>query len=84
MAATTMGVKLDEKVRSRLKKLGKIQKRTPHWLMRAAIMEYLDREEQAEKERREDMKRWQAYQRTGESISNDSMMDFLDTLEDEI
>lgn len=84
MAATSMGVKLDEKTRNRLKKLGKLRQRTPHWLMRTAIMEFLDREERSEKERHQDMKRWRAYQRTGDSISNEAMMDFLDTLEEEL
>jgi len=78
-----MGVKLDEKTRERLKRLGQLRKRTPHWLMRTAIEEYLEREETYERERREDLQRWEEYQRTGEHIDNESMMAWLDELEHE-
>lgn len=43
MAAT--GITLDEHTRLRLKRLGEQRERSPHWLMRTAILEYLDREE---------------------------------------
>jgi predicted transcriptional regulator len=76
-----MGVKLDEATRKRLKALGTIRKRSPHWLMKSAILEYLDREETFEAEKREDMKRWEKYQETGEHLTNDEMMAWLDELE---
>ncbi len=81
MESVTMGVKLDEKTRKRLKRLGKNKNRTPHWLMKTAIQEYLEREESYEREKKEDMQRWEEYQRTGESVSNDAMMNWLDELE---
>ncbi len=81
MASTTMGVKLDEVTRDRLKKLGEARQRSAHWLMKAAILEYLDREERHEVEKREDMARWEAYLDTGESITNDEMMEWLGDLE---
>ncbi|MBE2204099.1 MAG: toxin-antitoxin system, partial [Chthoniobacterales bacterium] len=34
MTSTTMGVKLDEQTRDRLKTLGETRRRSPHWLMR--------------------------------------------------
>ena len=37
---TTMGVKLDDEVRTRLKALGECRDRTPHWLMKTAITEF--------------------------------------------
>ncbi len=39
MRTTTMGVKLDPEARERLKKLGAAKDRTPHWLMKKAILE---------------------------------------------
>ena len=45
---TTMGVKLDEATRDRLKALGAARQRSPHWLMREAIREYLERAERIE------------------------------------
>ena len=70
---TTMGVKLDDKIRVRLKALGEQKERSPHWLMARAIEEYLDREEAYEHEKQEDMQRWQQYMDTGEYISHGKM-----------
>jgi len=77
----TMGVKLDEETRDRLKRLGEAKKRSAHWLMKTAIEEYLQREESYEQERREDLRRWEEYQQTGEHITNEAMMEWLDELE---
>ena len=38
-------IKLDETLHTRLKALGTAKERTPHWLMKAAIEEYVEREE---------------------------------------
>ncbi len=79
MRTTTMGVKLDEELRERLKILGELKQRSPHWLMKKAIQEYLAREEAYERQKREDEERWQRYQETGEYVSNEAMMSWLDT-----
>ncbi len=84
MSKVTMGVKLDEEVRERLKKLGASKQRSPHFLMKTAIEEYLEREEMYERERQEDLERWEKYQKTGKSISNQAMMEWLDELEQEV
>ncbi len=47
--ATTMGVKIDTQIRDRLHALGKLKQRSPHWLMRQAIVRYLDEEEAAQR-----------------------------------
>jgi len=80
MSSPTYGVKLDEKTRDRLKSLGQLKERSPHWLMKAAIREYLDREETLEREKQADRERWDRYVRTGAFIDNDSMMNWLDGL----
>ena len=54
---TTVGVKLDGETRDRLKRLGVLKQRTPHWIMREAIRTYLDHEERIEREREEDLER---------------------------
>lgn len=59
--STTMGVKLDDSVRERLKLLGATKDRSPHWLMKQAIQEYLAREETYEREKQEDLERWQRH-----------------------
>jgi predicted transcriptional regulator len=71
MMGTTHGIKLDEEISTRLKALGAIRNRSPHWLMRAAIESYLEREERYEKEKREDMERWERYQLTGEAMPHE-------------
>ncbi|KEY58080.1 trifunctional transcriptional regulator/proline dehydrogenase/L-glutamate gamma-semialdehyde dehydrogenase [Serratia sp. DD3] len=43
MATTTMGVKLDEATRDRIKSAAQRIDRTPHWLIKQAIFNYLER-----------------------------------------
>jgi predicted transcriptional regulator len=69
MATTTVGIKMEKSVRDRLKVLGHLKDRTPHWLVRRAVEEFLDREERWEQEKREDDERWERYLDTGESYS---------------
>jgi len=75
VAAT--GIKLDEHTRLRLKRLGEQRERSPHWLMRTAILEYLDREERYEQEKQEDMTRWETYQLTGEAVPHKAVAKWL-------
>jgi len=74
------GVKLDETLHARLKALSTLKDRTPHWLMRTAIEEYVEREEAAAQERQEDMERWQRYQLTGHAIPHDQATVWLDSI----
>ena len=69
--ATTHGIKLDDETGARLKALGKKRNRSPHWLMRTAIEDYLVREERYEREIDEDMARWDAYLLTGKAVDGD-------------
>jgi len=71
------GVKLDETLHMRLKALGALKDRTPHWLMRAAIEEYVEREEAYEQEKREDMERWRRYKATGHAITHEQATAWL-------
>uniref|UniRef100_A0A653DYP8 PutA RHH domain-containing protein n=1 Tax=Pseudomonas marincola TaxID=437900 RepID=A0A653DYP8_9PSED len=42
MATTTLGVKLDDATRDRLKQAAHAIDRTPHWLIKQAIFNYLE------------------------------------------
>jgi predicted transcriptional regulator len=64
-------VKLDDAIYDRLKALGNARDRTPHWLMKTAIVEYVEREEAYEREKNEDMERLAEYEKTGYAISNE-------------
>lgn len=74
------GVKLDESLHARLKALGALKQRTPHWLMRTAIEEYVEREEAYEREKQEDLERWQCYQMTGHDISHEQVASWLESV----
>jgi predicted transcriptional regulator len=76
--AETVGLKLDEKIKNRLKSLGEARERSPHWLMRDAIVKYLEREEIYEQEKREDQERWERYALTGEAIAHKDVTAWLD------
>ena len=45
MATTTLGVKLDDASRERLKRVAQSIDRTPHWLIKQAIFTYLEQVE---------------------------------------
>jgi len=78
--ATTVGLKLDDETRERLKSLGEMKDRSSHWMMKSAIAEYLAREERYEREKQEDQARWQAYVDTGEAFSQEEMEAWFDDL----
>ncbi len=80
MASTTIGVKIDPALRDRLKALAETRKRSPHWIVKEAIGEYLDREEAIERERLEDEERWERYALTGEAVPHDRVRPWLEAL----
>ena len=73
MATSTLGIKLDNEIRSRLKNLSEIKRRSSHWLMKEAIQQFLEAEEAYEKEKSEDEKRYQHYLTTGQHVSEQGM-----------
>ena len=74
-----VGVKLDDELQARLKAIAERSERSPHWLMKKAISEFVDREEMAEQEQQLLLERWNRYQETGESISHDTVVKWLET-----
>jgi predicted transcriptional regulator len=80
MTTTTLGIKLDEATRDRLKSVSQAKDRAPHWVIKTALQEYLAREEVAEQERREDEARWLHFQAEGQAIDQESVMAWLDQL----
>ncbi|MCK5799415.1 MAG: CopG family ribbon-helix-helix protein [Deltaproteobacteria bacterium] len=65
MATHPTSVKLDEDTRHRIESLAKAKRRTPHWMMREAILQYIDREEKRESFKQDALAAWQEYQETG-------------------
>ena len=80
MATITQGVKLEPEVRERLRALGELKQRSPHFLMKEAITLYLEREERYEREKSEDTARYERYQITGEAVSDEAATQWLESL----
>jgi predicted transcriptional regulator len=74
-----VGVKLDDELQIRLKAIAERSERSPHWLMKKAISEFIEREETAEQERQLLLERWNRYQETGEAIPHDTVVKWLET-----
>ena len=80
--SSTLGIKLDDATRERLKSVASGLDRAPHWVIKTALIEFLEREETALRERREDEARWACYQEAGQAISQERVMQWLDALAD--
>lgn len=80
-ASMPVTVKLDADVHARVRELAKAQRRTPHYLMREAIAQYVDREEKRESLRQEALAAWSAYQATGQHLTHGEAEDWLAQLE---
>ncbi|MDP7112459.1 MAG: ribbon-helix-helix protein, CopG family [Myxococcota bacterium] len=80
MASTTIGVKVDQALRERLKALAEARSRSPHWIVKEAIAEYLTREEAVERERVEDEARWERFALTGEAVPHERVRSWLEAL----
>lgn len=60
-----VAIKIDDDIKARVKRLAEARRRTPHWLMREAISQYVDREEKRESFRQDTLKAWDDYRTTG-------------------
>lgn len=81
-AARPVAIKLDEETKARVKRLADARQRAPHWLMREAITQYVDREEQREAFRQDTLKAWETYRATGAHLSADEADAWLAQLEE--
>ena len=76
-AAHPVAVKLDADVHARVRKLAKVQHRTPHYLMREAIAQYVEREEKREALNRDTLKAWDEFQATGLHVTAEEVDKWL-------
>ena len=74
-----LGVRLDEQLEQRLGELAKRTNRSKSYLAKEALKRYIEQEELVEYEKQESLARWEHFQETGKVVSNDSMMDWLDS-----
>jgi predicted transcriptional regulator len=77
----TTSLKLDPELRGRVQRLADARRRSPHWIMREAIAEYVTREEQRETFRADTQAAWEEYQSSGLHLTADEADAWLDRLE---
>jgi predicted transcriptional regulator len=74
-----VSLKLDQAEHDRLKSLAETRHRKPHFLMKEAIRQYLDREEARESFKREALSAWQDYRESGQHLTGDQVSAWLET-----
>jgi len=63
--AATTSLKLDPQTKERVQLLASSRRRTPHWILREAVEQYVEREEKRESLRQNALAAWRHYQETG-------------------
>lgn len=69
VAARPVAIKIDADIKQRVKRLADARQRTPHWLMREAIRQYVEREERREAYRQDAIDAWNDYRATGRHLT---------------
>jgi predicted transcriptional regulator len=72
-----LGVRLDEQLENRLNALAEKTQRSKSFLAKEALIRYIEDEERKQRENELAIARWNEYQETGETVSNESMVDWL-------
>jgi predicted transcriptional regulator len=71
--ARAVSLKLEDSERERLRQLAEKKKRSPHYLMREAVLSYLDREEKEAAFLEEAESAWADYAETGRHLTLEDM-----------
>jgi predicted transcriptional regulator len=64
-SSSTTSLKLDIELKARVQRLAEARRRSPHWVMREAVEQYVEREEKREQLRQDALAAWNHYQTTG-------------------
>lgn len=72
-------VKIDDDLKGRVQHLAGLRRRSAHWIMREAIVQYVEREEARESLRQEALASWSEYQETGRHLTGQEVRDWLDS-----
>jgi len=72
-------VKLDDELKNRIQRLADTHQRSAHLIMRAAIREYVEREEAKERFKQDALTSWAVYQETGKHLTGQEVCDWLNT-----
>jgi predicted transcriptional regulator len=77
----TTSLKIDRAVKERVQRLASARRRTPHWIMREAVEQYLDREEKREKLREDALAAWTDFEATGMHLTAEEADKWLARIE---
>jgi predicted transcriptional regulator len=80
-AARPVAIKINEDIKARVKRLAEARQRTPHWLMREAITQFVEREEKRETFRQDSLNAWEEYRLTGQHVTAEEADAWLAKLE---
>ena len=76
MAAPT-SLKLDDELKERLARVAAARRRTPHWMMREAVAEYVARQEDDLEGEADAEAAWEEFQRDRLGVPGDVMDEYL-------
>ncbi len=62
---SSTSVKLDSRTKQRVQRLAALRRRSPHWVLREAVEQYVEREEKREQFHQDALAAWNHYQATG-------------------
>jgi predicted transcriptional regulator len=72
-------LKIDDDLKSRIQNLASLRRRSPHWIMREAIQQFVEREEARESFRQEAEASWASYRETGRHLTGQEVRGWLNT-----
>lgn len=72
-------IKIDEKLKNRVRDLANARRRSANWIMKEAIQQYVDREEAIESIQQEATESWVEFQETGLHITGQEASAWLRT-----
>ena len=74
-----LGVRIDKQLEDRLNALARKAQRSKSFLAKEALIRYVEEEERKHHENKLTLVRWEEYQETGETVSNEIMMEWLES-----
>ncbi|HEX7643075.1 MAG TPA: CopG family ribbon-helix-helix protein [Burkholderiaceae bacterium] len=72
-------IKIDDDLKARVQRLAGLRDRSPHWIMREAISQYVAREEARESFKQEALASWAEFQETGRHLTGQEARAWLNT-----
>lgn len=78
---TATSIKLDDALKERVQHLAEARRRSAHWIMREAIVQYVEREERREAFKQDALRAWEEYRRTGRHLTLEEADAWLAKLE---